>query len=150
MDDDGIFAVKDDVNYIEYTGSNKKVEKLLNLSRKKDWNFKQDDTNKQPFFKKSTINNNFYCIQYLGSNSNNLHLSTSQDILINQHLNFYFVYGLKSLNSTNNEVSLFKITSNETTSQPIPLHFGVSYRNSLLYITNSSRNAVPNSNWELK
>ena len=150
MDDEGIFDVKDDYNYIEYTGSNKKVEKLLNLSRKKDWNFKQDDTNKQPFFKKSTINNNFYCIQYLGSNSNNLHLSTSQDILSNQHLNFYFVYGLKSLNSTNNEVSLFKITSNETTSRPLPFSFGVSYWNSLLYITNSSRNSVPNINWELK
>ena len=127
MDDEGIFDVKDDDNYIEYTGSNKKVEKLLNLSRKKDWNFKQDDTNKQPFFKKSTINNNFYCVQYLGSNSNNLHLVSKQDILSNQHLNFYFVYGLKSLNSSHNEVSLFKITSNETTSRPLPFSFGISY-----------------------
>ena len=65
-------------------------------------------------------------------------------------MNFYFVYGLKSLNSTNNEVSLFKITDNATTSQPTPFDFGISYRNSLLYITNSSQNAVPNSNWELK
>ena len=146
MDDEGIFDVKDDVNYIEYTGSNKKVEKLLNLSRKEDWNFKQDDTNKQPFLKKSKINNNFYCLQYLGSNSNNLHLVNAVDILSNEYLNFYFVYGLKSLNSTNNEVSLFKITDNATTSQPTPFDFGISYRNSLLYITNSSRNAVPNSN----
>ena len=150
MDDEGIFNVKDDVDFIEYTGSNKKVEKRLNLSRKKDWNFKQDDTNKQPFFKKSTINNNFYCVQYLGSNSNNLHLVSTQDILSNQHLNFYFVYGLKSLNSSHNEVSLFKITSNETTSNPLPFDFGVSYQNSLLYLTNSSRNSVSNSNWELK
>ena len=122
MDDEGIFDVKDDVDYIEYTGSNKKVEKLLNLSRKKDWNFKQDDTNKQPFFKKSTINNNFYCIQYLGSNSNNLHLVSIQDILSNQHLNFYFVYCLKSLNSsTTNEVSLFKITDDATSSHLLVL-----------------------------
>ena len=140
MDDKGIFEVKDDVNYIEYTGSNKKVEKLFNLSRHEDFNLTQTDSNKQSFFKKSTINNNFYCIQYLGSDSNNLHLMSNQDILSNQHLNFYFVYGLKSLNSSNNEVSLFKITSNETTSQSLPFDFGVSYRNSLLYITNSSRN----------
>ena len=89
MDDEGIFDVKDDDNYIEYTGSNKKVEKLLNLSRKKDWNFTQDDTNKQPLFKKSTINNNFYCIQYLGSNSNNLHLNTSRHF-IQSTLEFLF------------------------------------------------------------
>ena len=150
MDDKGIFEIKDDIDYIEYTGSNKKIEKLLNLSRKKDMKFTQSDTNKQPLFKKSTINNNFYCIQYLGSNGNNLHLVNAVNILSNQHLNFYFVYGLKSLNSSNNETSLFKITSNETTSQPIPLHFGISYRNSLLYVTNSSRNAVSNSRWQLK
>ena len=120
-------------------GSNKKVEKLLNLSRKKDWNFTQDDTNKQPFFKKSTINNNFYCIQYLGSDSNNLHLVTSQDILSNQHLNFYFVYGLKSLNSSNNEVSLFKIND-----------LGISYKYSSLHVSNSFPLSVPNSSWELK
>ena len=150
MDDEGIFEIKDDIDYIEYTGSDKKIEKLLNLSRKKDWEFTQSDTNKQPLFKKSTINNNFYCIQYPASNAYNFHLSTSQDILSNQHLNFYFVYGLKSLNLSHNEVSLFKITSNETTNQLLPFDFGVSYRNSFLYITNSSRNTVPNSNWELK
>ena len=127
VDDEGIFNVTDDINSIEYIGSNKKVEKLLNLSRKKDWNFKQDDTNKQPFFKKSTINNNFYCIQYPGSDSNNLHLKTSQDILSNQHLNFYFVYGLKSLNSSNNEVSLFKITDDETSSHLFAFDFGISF-----------------------
>ena len=151
MDDQGIFdATRDDVDYIEYTGSNKKVEKLLNLSRKKDWNLSQTDSNKQPLFVKSSINNKFYCLQYLGSNRNNLHLNTFQDILSNQHLNFYFVYGLKSLNSSSNETSLFKITSNKTTSHPLPFDFGVSYRNSLLYLTNSSRNSISNSNWELK
>ena len=81
MDDEGIFAVKDDDNYIEYTGSNKKIETLFNLSRKKDWNFTQNDTGKQPLFKKSTINNNFYCIQYLGSN--NLYLVNAVNILSN-------------------------------------------------------------------
>ena len=60
------------------------------------------------------------------------------------------MYGLTTINASNTEISLFKITSNETTSQAIPLHFGISYQNSLLYITNTSRNAVPNSRWQLK
>ena len=150
MDDEGIFdATKDDIDYIEYTGSNKKVETLLNVSRKKDWNFTQNDTNKQPFFKKSTINNNFYCVQY-NTGSNNLHLTCEENILSYQYLNFYFVYGLKSLNSSNNEVSLFKIIDNETVSQPTPFNFGISYRNSLLYITNSSAYSISNSRWQLK
>ena len=151
MDDEGIFNVTDDIDYIEYTGSNKKVEKLLNLSRKKDWNFKQDDANKQPLFKKSTINNNFYCIQYPGSDTNNLHLSTSQDILSNQHLNFYFVYGLKSLNSTNREASLFKITRDTLPVNVVLLDdIGISYILSELYITNAFPSTVPNSKWQLK
>ena len=35
MDDEGIFNVTDDINSIVYTGSDKKIEKRLNLSRKK-------------------------------------------------------------------------------------------------------------------
>ena len=150
MDDKGIFEIKGDIDYIEYTGSNKKIEKLLNLSRCYDFDLIQTDSNKQPFFKKSTINNNFYCIQYLGSDSNNLHLCSLQDFLSQDYLNFYCVYGLKLLNSSNNEVSLFKITSNKTTNQPLPFDFGISYRNSLLYITNSSQNSLPSSRWQLK
>ena len=88
MDDEGIFNVKDDVDYIEYTGINKKVEKLLNLSRKKIGNFHNRIQTNNHLFKKSTINNNFYCVQYPGSDTNNLHLVSSQNILFNQHLNF--------------------------------------------------------------
>ena len=147
MDDEGIFDVKDDTSSVEYEGSTKKINKFLNLSRNNDWFFKQDDSNKKPLFKKSTINNNFYCVQYLGSNTNNLHLSTLQDILSNQYLNFYFVYGLKSLK---NEVSLFKITPDETSNHILAFDYGVSYNHSSLYITNSSPISVPNSYWELK
>ena len=77
-------------------------------------------------------------------------MKTLQDILSNQHLNFYFVYGLKSLNSSNNEMSLFKITDNETVSQTDPFNFDISYRNSFLYITNSFPTTVPNNRWKFK
>ena len=152
MDDEGIFdPTKDDIDYVEYTGSNKKVETLFNLSRKKNWNFGQSDTNKQPFFKKSTINNNFYCIEYPGSNNNNLHLNTSQDILSNQYLNFYFVYSLKSLNSTNREASLFKITKDKLPVNVVLLNdIGISYILSELNITNAIPTTVPNNRWQLK
>ena len=60
------------------------------------------------------------------------------------------MYGLTTLNGSSTEISLFKITVNETTINTLPFDFSVSYKNSLLYIMNSTQNAVPNSRWQLK
>ena len=128
MDDEGIFNARDDVEYVEYNGSNKKIGIVFNFSRKKDWNLIQSIPQHQPYFKKSTINNNFYCIEYPGSDSYNLNLYTLQDILSSRYLNFYFIFGLKSMNtSSSNEVSLFKITNDELGSGKLQDDFGISY-----------------------
>ena len=99
MDDQGMFNVRDDVSNIIYVGNTKKTTTLLNIGRKENWNLEQSDSNKQPLFAKSSINNKFYCLQYLGSNSNNLHLSSPINLLKN-YLNVFVVYGLKSKNAS--------------------------------------------------
>ena len=112
MDDEGIFETRDDTSNITYAGSSKKISQLLNLGRKENWNLEQGDDNKKPLFKKSTVNNKFWCLQYLGSNSSNLHLSSTINLL-QSHLNVFIVYALKSKNSLQNELSLFKINDKE-------------------------------------
>ena len=66
-------------------------------------------------------------------------------------MNFYFVYGLKSLNSIDKEKSLFKITDYKISLDLTLLtDFGISYLLSNLYIANSSISMVPNSKWKFK
>ena len=74
-------ATLDDVSSISYIGNNKKVNSLVNLGRKQNWNLEQSDDNKKPLFVKSTVNNKFYCLQYSGSNYNNLNLSSPVNLL---------------------------------------------------------------------
>ena len=116
MDDLGIFDMRDDTSNIEYVGNSKKVTKLLNFARKENWNLTQSSSNKKPLFKKSTVNNKLYCLQYLGSNTNNLHLSSTIDLL-KDYINIFIVYAIKSVNATQSETALFKINDREDPNQ---------------------------------
>lgn len=73
-------------------------------------------------------------------------MSSGQDIISNHHLNFYFVYGLKSLNTAqNDEVSLFKITDQSASSSRITNAFGLSYINGHVYVSNANPGVISNS-----
>ena len=90
-------------------------------------------------------------MEYPSSSAYNLHFVTSQDILSSRYLNFYVVYDLKSINtSSSDEVSLFKITTDETTSNKLNDDYGLSYISSTMYIGNSDKLLVQNNEWELK
>ena len=148
MDDNGMFdATRDDVSNIIYIGNNKKVEKLMNLGRKENWNLTQSDSNKKPFFVKSSINNKFYCLQYLGSNSNNLHLFSAVNLL-QSYLNVFLVYALKSKNATQNEMSLFKINDKETSQSQVTDYYGISFSLNNFYVGNAFPHQV--RNWQTK
>ena len=148
MDDRGMFdATLDDIPRISYIGNNKKINSLLNLSRKENWNLEQSDDNKNPLFVKSSINNKFYCLQFLGSNSNNLHLSSNVNLL-QSYLNVFVVYALKSKNSMQDEVCLFKINDRETSQAQVSNTFGISFIQNNFYVSNSSPYQV--TNWQTK
>ena len=148
MDDKGIFdATLDDVSNVSYIGNNKKITSILNFSRKENWNLTQSDDNKKPFFKKSTVNNKFYCLQYLGSNSNNLNLSSPVNLL-QSYLNVFVVHALKSKNASQNEISLFKINDKETSQSQVTDYYGISFVANNFYVGNSFPHQV--RNWQLK
>ena len=147
MDDNGMFdATRDDVSNIIYIGNNKKIEKIMNLGRKENWNLTQTDSNKKPLFVKSTINTKF-CLQYLGSNSNNLNLSSPVNLL-QSYLNVFVVYSLKSKNATQNEISLFKINDKETSNSQVTDYYGISFVSNNFYVGNSFPHQA--RNWQLK
>ena len=147
MDDQGMFEIKDDVSNISYIGNSKKVNSLLNLSRKENWNLKQSVSNKKPFFKKSTVNNKFHCIQFPGSNSNNLNLNSSVNLL-QSYLNVFVVYALKSKNASQNETCLFKINDRETSQTQVSNYYGVSFIQNKFCVTNAFPYEV--KNWQTK
>ena len=107
----------------------------------------QSNSNKKPFFKKSTVNNKFYCLQFLGNDSNNLHLSSTVNLL-QSYLNVFVVYALKSKNATPNETSLFIINDKETSQSQVSDYYGVSFILNNFYVTNASPYQV--RNWQTK
>ena len=74
-------------------------------------------------------------MQYLGSNSN-LNL-TSTINLLQDHINVFIVYALKSKNATQNETSLFKINDKETSTSQITDYYGISFHQNKFCVGNA-------------